>query len=135
MANEPDGWDYSRPWYHGSPDAQLKELCADSAITQNESVARVFSHKPSLVSGSGSHVRHDGKVDPAYLYRIAEELGPADVYRADFAGNQEHFEWHIKRPVKLEFVRQTQIDPAELLSAEDIEALREMARCLREVQA
>jgi len=134
MANEPDNWDYSLPWYHGSPDGELEQLDADSAITQNESVARVFSHKPSLVSGSGNRVRHDGKIDPAYLYIIAEELEPKDVYRADFTGNQEHFEWHIKRSVKLQLVRQTRIDPAELLSAEDIAALREMARAMREGQ-
>lgn len=42
-------WDYSRAWYHGSP-IVLASLVPGSTITQDKDLARVFSHKPSLVS-------------------------------------------------------------------------------------
>ena len=55
-----------------------------------------------------------------------------DVYYTDFPGNQEHFEWHINRPVKVELIDQVKIIPEELLTEEKIAELREMGRRLNE---
>ena len=36
-------------WYHGSP-LVLEVLATDSTITRNRDLARVFSHRPTIVS-------------------------------------------------------------------------------------
>ena len=49
--------DPQAPWYHGSPLA-LAELLADSTITRDHDLERVFSHKPTIVS---QDVADDGR--------------------------------------------------------------------------
>ena len=41
--------DFAKPWYHGSP-LQLEVLSAGSSVAQLINLARVFSHKPRLLS-------------------------------------------------------------------------------------
>ena len=60
-------WDFNLPWYHGSP-LQLKRLRAGSTITQDRDLARVFSHKPSLVS-QGTPADRAANPDEGVLHR------------------------------------------------------------------
>lgn len=71
-------WDYGQPWYHGSQQ-ELSVLRAGSSISQNQAIARIFSHRPSLVStqDDGTY-KHNGTV-PGYLYSIDEEISAVDV--------------------------------------------------------
>ena len=72
-------FDYTLTWYHGSQE-ELTKLRVGSSITQNRNVAKAFSHRPSLLTQSeGGTVKHDG-MTPGYLYTIADEIGPDDVY-------------------------------------------------------
>ena len=85
-------WDYRRPWYHGSQ-RRLTTLRAESSITQDRAVARAFSHRPSLVSQlENGTVKHDGTT-PGYLYAVAEEVRPADVYPHPHPVNAGRWEW------------------------------------------
>ncbi|MEM2905281.1 MAG: hypothetical protein QW587_06040 [Candidatus Bathyarchaeia archaeon] len=73
------GWDYGRTWYRGSP-FRLTALRKGSAITQDRDLARVFSHKPTLVSVSDDgKIRHNG-ITLGLLYCIAEDVQPKDAY-------------------------------------------------------
>jgi hypothetical protein len=64
------GWDFTKPWYHGSPKV-LDVLRAGSIITQDRELARVFSHKPTLVSvddaGEMRQIKHNG-TEAGFLY-------------------------------------------------------------------
>ena len=72
-------WNYNRTWYHGSP-FELTTLREGSTITQDRNLARVFSHKPTLVSVSDDgKIQHSGTVS-GFLYLIAEDIQPDDVY-------------------------------------------------------
>ena len=124
-------WDYRRPWYHGSPYGNLNRLNPGSAVTQNRDFACAFSHKPSIVSGSDSSVHHDGKIEEGFLYRATEEDRPEDVDCPEFGGNEDCFEWHIKRPLAIELVERTRIPPEELLPETRVEALRKKAEKLK----
>ncbi len=124
-------WDYRRPWYHGSPHGNLNRLNPDSAITQNREAARAFSHKPSVVSCSGSSVLYDGKIEEGFLYRVAEEIRPEDVDCPEFGGNEDRVEWLIKRPLAVEFVQRTRVRPEELLTEARVEALGKKAEKLK----
>lgn len=124
-------WDYDRMWYHGSPRGDLTQLREGSAITQNRGAARAFSHKPSIVSSSGSGIEHDGKIEEGFLYRVAERVGPEDVDCSEFAGNEDRLEWLIKGPLIVEFIERTKIRPEEFLTEIRIEALRRKAEELK----
>jgi hypothetical protein len=64
--------------YHGSP-LQLRTLRKDSTVTPYRGLARVFAHKPTIVSIDDlERIRHNG-VRPGYLYVIDEPLGCDDV--------------------------------------------------------
>jgi len=87
---------YRRLWYHGSqrPIGALRE---GSSITQDADVARAFSHRPSLVSQSGDgRIKHDGAL-PGYLYVVAEEVRPEDVFPHLHPVNADHWEWLTRR--------------------------------------
>jgi len=125
----PPGWDFSRPWYHGSP-YQLKTLLEGSTITQAEHLARVFSHKPEIVSldeeGDTLVIRHTGRLS-GFLYQIDESLGPADVYPHPRTSMTIGLEWLTRRPLRLKLLGPVEIDPQELLSEAEIEKLRRRA--------
>jgi hypothetical protein len=115
-----------RPWYHGSP-MQLIELQAGSTITQDMALARVFSHKPSLVciedSSSVIRLRHNGTL-PGYLYRIAEEVAPEDVYPHPRTTMPAGAEWITRRPLRVALIGPTEALPAELLDENAVRELR-----------
>ncbi|MCC6445668.1 MAG: DUF4111 domain-containing protein [Armatimonadetes bacterium] len=122
------GWNYAGTWYHGSP-LKLHTLRAGSTITQKALLARVFSHKPSLVSLSENDksVRHTGTL-PGLLYRIAKEIAPGDVYPHPRTSMTFGEEWLTLRDLSLECIGPTEVNPEERLTEAEagviIEALR-----------
>jgi hypothetical protein len=126
-----NNWNYDAPWYHGSPDGTLTTLRAGSAITQNRSVARAFSHKPSIVAGEGSTVSHNGTIPDGYLYRVSERVTEDDATCTPFPGNEERSEWLITRDLSVERIARTTILPEELLSTSEVEAMKRKAYQLR----
>lgn len=116
-------WDFSRAWYHGSP-RELIVLRAGSSITQDIDIARVFSHRPSLISMSEDRIiKHNGTVS-GYLYLVAEEVKPEDVYPHPHPANVGYWEWLIKRELRVKLIERTEIKAAEQLTDEEIAELR-----------
>jgi len=120
--------DASEAWYHGTP-LRLTAIRKGSTITQNRDLARVFSHRPTLVSISDDagidRIRHDGTV-PGFLYRIAEDLRPGDVYPHPHSSMGPGKEWLTSRELRVILVGPTEIVEQERLTQKEIEALRTM---------
>ncbi len=112
----------SRPWYHGSP-CRLTTLRAGSTVTQRRDLARVFSHKPTLVSIDDDAIRHDGRL-PGYLHVVAEEVADSDVVPHPRSTMPPAWEWLTTRPLRLRPVEPTEVRADELLSAEEVARLR-----------
>ncbi len=110
------------PWYHGSP-LELTTLQEGSTITQQRDLARVFSHKPTVVSiEDDGRLRHNGKL-PGYLYEIAEPVGPDDVVPHPRTTMGPGDEWLISRELQVRLVEATTVRAEETLSEDDILAL------------
>ena len=121
MAREVE-FDALAPWFHGSPLA-LTELLVGSTITQDRALAKAFSHKPTLVSVDDQGIRHNGR-RPGFLYRITEWVGRDDVTPhpdSPVPGT----EWLTTRPLRVTLVEPTAPTPAELLSVDEEEGLRQ----------
>lgn len=117
--------DYTRPWYHGSQQ-ELTTLRVDSSITQNIDVARAFSHRPSLVvTGDSGAIKHNGS-DPGFLYIVAEEIGPEDIYPHPHPVNVGRWEWLTKRELRLRLLELTEVSEDERLDEEEIARLHRM---------
>lgn len=111
-------WDYSKSWFHGSPFV-LQELTVGSTITQDINLARIFSHKPSIVANDGKgSIFHNGKID-GYLYVIDEVVTSEDVYTHPNTTMKPGDEWLITRPLKIKKIQDTTPNPAEILSVEE----------------
>ena len=109
-------------WYHGSP-YELKVLRKGSTITKMRDLARIFSHKPEIVSiDNNGHILHTG-VQPGYLYQITETVTSEDVVPHPRSTMQSGYEWIINRPLKVSLLCVTIPCPDERLSEEDIEVL------------
>ena len=123
------GWDFTRPWFHGSPQV-LDTLLAGSTITQNEHLARVFSHKPEIVSldedGEIYRIRHTGRL-PGLLYQIDEPIGLEDVYPHPRSSMPAGLEWLTRHPLRLRLLGPVEIVEEELLSEADVQDLRRRA--------
>ncbi len=119
---------HSETWYHGSP-FELATIRKGSTITQDRDLARVFSHRPTLVSISDDaridRIRHDGTV-PGFLYRIAEDLRPGDVRPHPRSSMGCGKEWLSNRELRVTLVGPTEIVERERLTQKQIEALRTM---------
>ena len=116
-------YNYSLAWYHGSQQ-KLTTLRIGSSITQNRNVAKVFSHNPSLVTQSeGGTVKHDG-VTPGYLYTVADEIGPDDVYPHPHPVNVTRWEWLTNRELRLKLIEQTIVTDKERLTGQEIAELK-----------
>lgn len=90
-----DNWDFSKAWFHRSP-VILNELLVGSTITQDRNLARIFSHKPSIVAkDENGMIFHNGKE-----------------------------EWLIRRPLKVKKIEDTEPSLGELLSDEDEKILK-----------
>ena len=110
-------------WYHGSQQ-KLSELQPGSSITQNPDIARVFSHRPSLVSQEADGtIKHDGTM-PGYLYVVAEPLAADDIFPHPHPVNVGHWEWLTRRTVRLQLLEQTEVRECERLTADGLTELR-----------
>lgn len=116
-------FDYTLTWYHGSQQ-KLTTLRVESSITQNRNVAKAFSHRPSLLTQSeGGTVKHDG-VTPGYLYIVADEIGPDDVYPHSHPVNLTRWEWLTNRELTLKLVEQTVVTDEERLTDQEIAEMK-----------
>lgn len=116
-------WDATRVWYHGSP-LELTVLQVGSSITPDMEYARIFSHKPALVSISDDGaITHTG-TQPGYLYRIAEPLVPTDIYPHPRTTLPPDKEWLTTRELRIELIMPTTVRPEELMSAEEFQQFR-----------
>ena len=118
--------DNTRPWYHGSP-LMLASLRPGSTITRDRALARVFSHKPTLVvqdvDERGQHILKHSGAQPGFLYRIAEELRPGDVYPHPRTTMPPGQEWLTLRTLRVELIERTAIVASEILTTAEIKAL------------
>jgi hypothetical protein len=113
----------SEAWYHGSP-LQLETLRAGSTITHDRELARVFSHKPPIVSmADDGALQHTGTL-PGYLYRIDEPVGPEDVYPHPHSSMPPGKEWLTRRELRLALIGPTEVRDEERLSEEQVADLQ-----------
>ncbi len=118
-------YDADGKWYHGSP-LELNVLLEGSTITQKRDLARIFSHKPAMVSiDDNGHILHSG-VQPGYLYEIVETVTPDDVYPHPRTTMEPGDEWLITRPLKVTLICETIPDPEEQLTEDDLAMYREL---------
>jgi hypothetical protein len=110
-------------WYHGSP-LQLTVLRAGSTITRDRDLARIFSHKPEIVSiDDDGTIRHTG-TRPGYLYRIDEPLEPEDAYPHPRTTMPPGLEWLTRRELRLLLLGPTEVRKDEFLTQAQLAELR-----------
>lgn len=123
-------WNFNQPGYHGSP-YTLDTLLTGSTITQDEALARVFSHKPQIVSIEDDadvlargvpRLRHNGTL-PGLLYVIDEPISEQDIYPHPRSSMPPGLEWLTCRPLRLRLLGPVDIQPGEFLTPEDIAEL------------
>ena len=119
-----DHWNYNLPWYHGSQQ-ELTILQVGSSITQDRDIARVFSHRPGLstVEDDGT-MKHNG-IAAGYLHIVDEPITADDVEPHPHPINTSKWEWLTKREIKVRLIEQPALRVDELLTEEEIAALRE----------
>jgi len=123
MPNETHG---NAVWYHGSP-LELTFIREGSTITRDRDLARIFSHKPSIVCTlDDGRIKHSGTA-PGFLYVIDEPIGPDDVYPHPRTTMEPGAEWLTTRNLRLRLLCTTEPVAGELLSEEEIAELRRMA--------
>ena len=116
-------FDYTLTWYHGSQQ-ELTTLRVGSSITQDKTVAKAFSHRPSLLTMSeGGTVKHDG-VTSGYLYTVADEICPDDVHPHPHPVNATRWEWLTNRELKLKLIEQTIVTDEERLTVQEITEMK-----------
>jgi hypothetical protein len=117
-------------WYHGSP-LQLTILRAGSTITRDRDLARIFSHKPPIVSmGDDGAIQHTGTL-PGYLYRIDEPLDLEDVIPHPRTTMQPGLEWLARRELRLTLIGPTVVREEEYMTEEQVAELRRRFESLR----
>jgi hypothetical protein len=125
-------WDYSLPWYHGSP-SKIDLLLPGSTITQDIDLARIFSHKPQIVcfeddpaalARSAPRLRHNGTL-PGLLYRVIEPLCSQDIFPHPRSSMAPGLEWLIRRPLRLLLLGPVEISRGEILLPEEIDEIIE----------
>ena len=121
MESIADRCNFSLPWYHGSP-LHLERLHVGSSITQDRDLARVFSHKPSLVSKGTRSIKHSGE-EPGYLYRVIDEIGPKDAYPHPRTTMEPGQEWLTRRELRVELIGQTAVCDHERLNVGEVAEL------------
>lgn len=114
--------DYTQPWYHGSP-FELTALHVGSTITQRRDLARIFSHKPMIVSiDDEGHIKHNGAL-PGYLYIIDEAVAPEDVEAHPRTTMGPGDEWLTHRELRVRLLSVVEPRPEELLTEAELEDL------------
>lgn len=123
MSDQMADWNYTLPWYHGSQQ-ELTVLRVGSSITQNRDIARIFSHRPSILSMEDDGTFHHSGTVYGYLYLLDEAISPADVYPHPHPINASKWEWLTTRAVKVRLLERPAIGEAERLREEEIAELR-----------
>jgi hypothetical protein len=109
-------------WYHGSP-LELDTLADGSTITRNREIARISSHKPTVVAiADDGDLQHNGET-PGYLYRVLD-VSYADLEPHPTTTMEPGVEWIAKRSFHLERIQETVPDPREVLSDEEVADLK-----------
>lgn len=118
-----DKWDYTKSWFHGSP-IILDVIVEGSTITQDRNLARIFSHKPSIVArDENGAIFHNGK-NKGYLYIINETVHRSDIYPHPYTTMKPGEEWLIRKSLKVKKLENIEIRIEELLSEEEEKRLR-----------
>jgi hypothetical protein len=111
-------FDPHQAWYHGSP-LRLNTLRQGSTITQKRELARIFSHRPSIVSVfDDGQIKHNGAM-PGYLYVIVDEIQSGDVVAHPQTTMEEGDEWLTTRELRLQLLCTTEPLSSEVLTDED----------------
>lgn len=114
-------------WYHGSPFI-LEELLEGSTITQEKDYARIFSHKPSVVSvNDDGTIVHNGSMG-GYLYVIDEPISSADIFPHPNTTMSLGIEWLTRRAIKVKKITDTTPDPNEFISEEKFRKISKMIK-------
>ncbi len=117
-------FDPNQSWYHGSP-LELTVLRTGSTITQKRKLARIFSHKPTIVSvDDDGQIKHNGK-RPGYLYLIVDEIRPEDIVPHPHTTMAAGEEWLTTRELRVQLIGPTEIMSGEQLTDNDYTALIE----------
>jgi hypothetical protein len=117
-------FDPKQSWYHGSP-LELSILNTGSTITQKRELARIFSHKPSIVSISDDgQIRHNGTIS-GYLYLITDEIQSQDVIPHPQTTMSDGDEWLTTCELHLQLLCTTDVISAEQLTDDDYAMLRD----------
>lgn len=111
-----------KPWYHGSP-KKLTKLRAGSTVTQRFEIARIFSHKPAVVVGNGKKWKHTGPFTKGFVYRLVGPVGKKDIEIVPNSTMSPGDEWNTRREFKLEFIAETTVNPAELLTKHELKEM------------
>ena len=110
-------------WYHGSP-YELNSIRAGSTITHDRDLARVFSHKPPVVSmADDGAIQHTGTT-PGYLYRVGEPVGAEDVTPHPNSSMPPGKEWLTRRELRVALIGPTAVRAEEWLSEAEVAELR-----------
>ncbi|HOF61334.1 MAG TPA: hypothetical protein PK251_04925 [Candidatus Latescibacteria bacterium] len=107
-------------WFHGSP-LRLTTLRKGSTITPDHDLARVFSHRPSLVSiktGPHGFIKHSG-TEPGFLYFV-EVAAEADVIPPPTTTMEPGDEWITTRDLPLRLIGPTVVREEERLSDDEV---------------
>ena len=112
-------WDYNQPWYHGTP-LRLATIYTESTVTQDRNLARIFSHKPTLVSLSDDGtIKHNGAM-PGFLYRIDEVILLNDVYPHPNSSMEWGMEWLTNRELRVRLIDHTRVVDSERLTENEV---------------
>ena len=111
-------------WFHGSP-LILEKLCKGSSVTQIKKLARAFSTRPTILSVSDDgNIRHNGN-ETGRIYRIIDTVTADDIYKHPATTMDEDWEWITTKDFRLEFLYEYESTPDDILSEDEIKALRE----------
>ena len=91
--------------------------------TEQKCGERIFSQPVTAHSVWGGTVKHDG-VTPGYLYTVADEIGPDDVYPHPHPVNATRWEWLTNRELKLKLIEQTIVTDEERLTDQEIAEMK-----------
>ena len=115
----------SEIWYHGTP-LELTTLLKGSTITQDRHLAKVFSHKPAIVSIQDDGTIHHNGTQPGLLYHIAEAISSNDVYPHPHSSMAPGLEWLTKQELQIELIGPVKILEEELSTPSEMEMLQKM---------
>ena len=117
-------FDPTQSWYHGSP-LELSFIRTGSTITQKRELARIFSHKPTIVSISDDgQIKHNGTMS-GYLYIITDEIAPKDVIPHPQTTMSDGDEWLTTCELHLKLLCPTELVSSELLTDDDYAMLKD----------